>query len=81
VAARAGVPFAAVWLEAPDATLLSRVTARRHDVSDADAGVVRRQLTEVQPPEDWTHLDATADADATQGRLRAALADRGIAVS
>ncbi|MBL8137110.1 MAG: AAA family ATPase [Acidobacteria bacterium] len=81
VAARAGVPFAAVWLEAPDATLLSRVTARRHDVSDADAGVVRRQLTEAQPPADWTHLDATADAEATQGRLRAALAGRGIAVS
>lgn len=81
VAARAGAPFAAVWLEAPDATLLSRVTARRDDASDADAGVVRRQVTNARPPDDWPHLDATADADATQTRLRATLGDRGITVS
>lgn len=78
VAARAGVPFAAVWLEAPDATLLSRVTRRRHDASDADAGVVRQQIARVQPPAGWVHLDATADAESTQGRMRAALAGRGI---
>jgi uncharacterized protein len=81
VAARAGVPFAAVWLEAPDATLLSRVTARRQDASDADADVVRRQVAGVEPPADWVHLDATADAETTQGRMRAALAGRGIPVA
>jgi aminoglycoside phosphotransferase family enzyme/predicted kinase len=80
VAARAGVPFAAVWLEAPDATLLSRVTARRQDASDADAGVVRQQIARAEPPADWVHLDATADAETTQSRLRAALAGRGIPV-
>ena len=63
VAARAGVPFAATWLDAPDATLLSRVTARRHDASDADADVVRRQVARVQPPGDWARLDATSDAE------------------
>ncbi len=78
VAARAGVPFAATWLDAPDATLLSRVTARRHDASDADADVVRRQVARVQPPGDWARLDATSDAETTQGRLREALAGRGI---
>lgn len=81
VAARAGVPFAAVWLDAPDATLLSRVTARRHDASDADADVVRQQVARVQPPADWVHLDATADAESTQGRMRAALAGRGIQIA
>lgn len=80
VAATAGVPFAAVWLEAPDATLLSRVTARRLDASDADADVVRQQVARVQPPADWVHLDATTDAGTTQDRLRAALASRGIEV-
>ncbi len=80
VAARAGVPFAAMWLEAPDATLLSRVTARRHDASDANADVVRQQVARVQPPADWVHLDATADAETTQRRMRAALESRGIPV-
>lgn len=80
VAGRAGVRFAAVWLEAPDATLLSRVTARRHDASDADAGVVRQQLSRVEAPADWVHLDATTDADTTQGRLRSAVAGRGVSV-
>lgn len=78
VAASAGVPFGAVWLEAPDATLLSRVTARRGDASDADAAVVRQQVARGRPPGDWVHLDATADAETTQDRIRAALALRRI---
>ena len=53
-------------------------TARRHDASDADADVVRRQVARVQPPGDWARLDATSDAETTQGRLREALAGRGI---
>ncbi len=44
LAARLGVPFAGLWLEAPPATLLARVTARTGDASDADADVVRQQL-------------------------------------
>ena len=43
VAAGQGVPFRAVWLEAPAATLEERVAARRGDASDADVAVVRRQ--------------------------------------
>ena len=78
VAGGAGVPFAATWLDAPDATLLSRVTARRHDASDADAGVVRRQVARAQPPGDWVRLDATSDAESTQGRVREVLTARGI---
>ncbi|MCC6987793.1 MAG: AAA family ATPase, partial [Acidobacteria bacterium] len=37
VAERAGVPLLPVWLEAPEATLASRVEARRGDASDATA--------------------------------------------
>ena len=42
-AARCGVPFLGVWLEAPQATCAARVTARTGDASDADAAVVARQ--------------------------------------
>ena len=73
MARQAGVPFAAVWLDAPDATLLSRVIARRHDASDATADVVRRQLERGVAPTDWLRLDGTGDAEATQARVRVAL--------
>ena len=46
LAAEAGVPFVGLWLTAPDETLIDRVVARRNDVSDATADVVRRQLEE-----------------------------------
>lgn len=78
VAAAAGVPFAAVWLEAPAATLLSRVAARRQDVSDANADVVRLQLSRLRPPGDWLHVDAAGPAEETEARLRRALRERGI---
>ncbi len=76
----AGVPFGAVWLRAPDATLLSRVKARRHDASDATPDVVQRQLSTVSPPVDWTSLDATGAVDTTTGRVRTALAGLGISI-
>jgi len=80
VARQAGVPFAAVWLDAPDAMLLSRVMARRHDASDATADVVRRQLAGGMAPGDWVRLDGTGDAEATQARVREALVSAGIAL-
>ena len=55
--------------------------ARRHDASDADAGVVRRQVARAQPPGDWVRLDATSDAESTQGRVREVLTARGIHVA
>lgn len=79
VASDAGVPFAAVWLDAPDATLLSRVVARRDDASDATPDVVRQQRARMHPPDDWVRLDSTGDAEATQVLVRAALSRRGIA--
>lgn len=74
----AGVPVAAIWLQAPDATLLSRVRARRHDASDATADVVRQQLDHVTPPDDWVPLDATGPVEATCAMVRAAIGANGI---
>jgi predicted kinase len=45
VAREMGVGFEGVWLEAPEAELIRRVAARTGDASDADAAVVRAQLT------------------------------------
>jgi aminoglycoside phosphotransferase family enzyme/predicted kinase len=44
IAAKAGVPFRGLWLEAPPEILRSRVVGRRNDASDADAAVVESQL-------------------------------------
>jgi hypothetical protein len=43
IATDLGVPFHGFWLEAPEAVLEARVTARIGDASDADVAVVRRQ--------------------------------------
>jgi predicted kinase len=47
VARAQGVPFHGIWLEAPLATLVSRVEQRRGDASDAHAAVVRRQADSI----------------------------------
>ncbi|EPX79603.1 AAA family ATPase [Salipiger mucosus] len=58
-AARLDVPFARLWLEAPAETLAERVSTRRGDASDADAGVVRAQLAGAKAPADWPRVDAS----------------------
>lgn len=65
VAEDAGVPFVGLWLDAPDEVAVARVTARRGDASDADAAVVRAQAHTVEPPGDWTRIDAAGDVSAT----------------
>lgn len=77
----AGVPAAAVWLQAPGATLLSRVTARRHDASDATTDVVRQQLEQVAPPGDWVRVDAMGPVEATYALVRTAIVAKGITVT
>jgi aminoglycoside phosphotransferase family enzyme/predicted kinase len=59
-AAQAGVPFAGIWLDAPESTLIARIEARRNDVSDADADIVRMQCEKGAGAIDWRRLDASA---------------------
>ena len=74
LAARAGVPFAGLWLEADPQALVARVSARRGDASDADAAVVRRQLEAAPAAVDWHTVDASGSAPETQARAREVLA-------
>jgi hypothetical protein len=77
LAARAGVPFHGLWLDAPAATLRARVKARRGDASDATTAVVERQTTYDTGEISWTRVDADGDPDAVLDRARAALERTG----
>ena len=57
-AAAPGVPFVGLWLEAPEQVLIDRVSARRGDVSDADAAIVRMQTAATPAQVGWTRVDA-----------------------
>jgi aminoglycoside phosphotransferase family enzyme/predicted kinase len=59
VARENGAAFTGIWLDAPEKTLIERVAARTGDASDADAEVVRRQLSYDIGPIKWTKLDAS----------------------
>ncbi len=59
VAVAAGVPFAGLWLEAPEPVLISRVAGRGPDASDADSDVIRRQLAYRLDSLQWHRLDAS----------------------
>ena len=73
LAARAGVPFHGLWLEAEPEALIARVRARRGDASDADADVVRHQLTSAPGAVAWDVVDASGTAQATLARARTVL--------
>ena len=63
VAADTSVPFAGLWLDAPEQVLVDRVTARHHDASDADADVIRMQQTLDTGPIAWRRFDASIAAE------------------
>jgi aminoglycoside phosphotransferase family enzyme/predicted kinase len=62
-AAATAVPFAGIWLEAPEATLVARVEQRRHDASDADADVIRVQHTQQTGATGWARIDASRSSE------------------
>jgi uncharacterized protein len=64
-AARQGVPFDGVWLEAPAELLAARVKRRQRDASDATADVVRRQLGYNLGTVDWKRIDASGSPGET----------------
>ncbi len=78
LAARAGVGFCGVWLQAPVAVLAARLAGRRGDASDADAAVMRAQAVEGEV--DWLGVDATAGSGAQVARIWEELLLRGLVV-
>ncbi|MHA6323658.1 bifunctional aminoglycoside phosphotransferase/ATP-binding protein [Roseivivax sp. CAU 1753] len=77
IAATAGVPLHRFWLDAPDDTLIARVTARRGDASDADADVVRAQVAGAVRPADWQVISAGGTLSDTVAQISAALRGSG----
>ncbi|MBW4985311.1 AAA family ATPase [Mameliella sp. CS4] len=65
--------FTGLWLEAEGAALVARVSDRRGDASDADAGVVRAQLDSDAGEIGWTRVDAAGDVDKVLAACRGAL--------
>ena len=63
VAADASVPFAGLWLDAPEQTLVARVAARHEDPSDADADVIRKQQLLGTGPIAWQRFDASTSLE------------------
>lgn len=73
LAVRAGVPFCGLWLEAPQAERVRRVTARRGDASDADAAVVEKQVGRDVGQVDWARIDASGPLEDTVAQAQALL--------
>jgi uncharacterized protein len=73
VAAAARVPFAGLWLAAPEETMSARLAARQGDASDASAEVLRLQLGHGSGAPGWTRIDAGGDADRTLAAARRTL--------
>lgn len=70
IARSLGVPFSGLWLDAPDGVLMGRVAARGNDASDADPGVLKRQLERHRDgasclSDGWRRLDASGGPQQT----------------
>jgi aminoglycoside phosphotransferase family enzyme/predicted kinase len=69
-----GIDFIGLWLDAPKDELLARVDGRTDDASDADTGVVMRQLEyELGDLSSWQIVDASGSAAQTLAHARACL--------
>ena len=73
VAMNLGAPFDGLWLEAPRAVLEQRLAVRQGDASDADAAVLRKQLTFDLGHIAWQRVDACGSADAIEHQVLARL--------
>jgi aminoglycoside phosphotransferase family enzyme/predicted kinase len=73
LARRAGVPLTGLWLQAGEEVLVSRVSARTGDASDADAAVVHGQLARGGAAPEWISVEASGTPETTLHRARAAL--------
>jgi aminoglycoside phosphotransferase family enzyme/predicted kinase len=75
IAAARGIPFAGVWLEAPEPVLVARVATRQADPSDADAEVVRKQIAQDAEALTWTSVDASGAPESVWHAVQALLRD------
>jgi aminoglycoside phosphotransferase family enzyme/predicted kinase len=73
VATELGVPFAGLFLDAPLATRLERISARQADASDADVDVARRQAAEPLAEKGWAAMAASGSLSDTLARARSHL--------
>lgn len=78
IAREAGCAFVGLWLEAPAATLISRVERRRGDASDADRRVVHEQLGYDLGDIAWHHVDASGSPEHSLDEVRRTLAAAGV---
>ncbi|GGB53014.1 hypothetical protein GCM10011316_26320 [Roseibium aquae] len=79
-----GAGFCGLWLDAPGEVLKDRAAARAKsgtDASDADAGVIDRQLTYDLGRMTWSRIDASGAPATTLANARQALAGCGFAQS
>ncbi|MGC8523569.1 MAG: AAA family ATPase [Acidibrevibacterium sp.] len=83
-AARLGVPFVGIWLEAPHDILAARIAARRDDSSDATLAVLARMIatTPTPPPlaPGWHSLDVS-DGESAAAAIRARLPPAALSVT
>lgn len=78
LAARRGVAFHGLFLEADLATRAARVASRLGDASDASEAVVRAQESYALGANDWTAIDASGTPQTTLARACAALERAGV---
>ena len=70
LAARIGVPFAGLWLEAEAGDLRRRIEGRRNNASDATVEVLERQLDYDLGPMEWRRIDSSGDKEHTVKQAR-----------
>ena len=73
-AAEVGAAFTGLFLDAPLATRLKRIAARRGDASDADADVASRQTADPLGERGWAALAAAGNLRETTSLALARLA-------
>ncbi|RBP12027.1 hypothetical protein DFR50_115134 [Roseiarcus fermentans] len=72
-AAEVGVAFEGLFLEAPLAVRIDRVSSRGNDASDADRAVAERQSADPLAERGWSAVDASGTLGATVARAAARL--------
>ena len=70
LASRSKAQFAGVWLDAPPETLMTRISGREGDASDATTDVIGKQLGYDLGHLDWLRVDAGGTPVETITRLR-----------